>query len=554
VLCGVRSKWIPILAAMACTYGIASIRCVAQTTPAMFTVSGVVKNSLTGQPIPRALVNAQTDAVLTDSEGRFELRLQEGGAWLQVRRPGYSNMDRRGGHMVRVGAKMAALTLYLIPSAGITGRLTGTNGGDAANIAFTAYFRRTVNGHDRWLPAGAATTNGDGIFKMYDMAAPATYVLCSRATPEHLGMQVQHSTIAGYPPVCYPANPGDGDANLLNLAVGQQADVDIPLARQTFYEVGLVEQSASRGQGMAVEIHDQNGLPVAYSTRWDEQRRTVVAELPNGLYYADARTWGDTPAYGRADFKVSNAPLEGLNLTMMPLAPLAVEVREEFTGSHVPADAVKDGIVTDASSGLNLFLNPVNAMMDGGGGQPLEHPQGADHNHFVMKNVVPGRYWVQASYFLGGYISSITSGGVDLMREPLVVGHGTSTEPIVVTLRNDGGEIDCTVSSLPNDAEDPGLVPTEESQTAVVYAIPAIAGTSALPRAVASPRTTARIMNLAPGTYRVVALDTSRNLDDADSKELATLAEQGKSVTVVAGGTVNVQVEPMKPAGEGLNP
>jgi len=145
-------------------------------------VSGVVKNSLTGQPIPRALVNAQTDAVLTDSEGRFELRLQEGGAWLQVRRPGYSNMDRRGGHMVRVGAKMAALTLYLIPSAGITGRLTGTNGGDAANIAFTAYFRRTVNGHDRWLPAGAATTNGDGIFKMYDMAAPATYVLCSRAT------------------------------------------------------------------------------------------------------------------------------------------------------------------------------------------------------------------------------------------------------------------------------------------------------------------------------------------------------------------------------------
>jgi hypothetical protein len=61
-------------------------------------------------------------------------------------------------------------------------------------------------------------------------------------------------------------------------------------------------------------------------------------------------------------------------------------------------------------------------------------------------------------------------------------------------------------------------------------------------------------MNLAPGTYRVIALDASRNLDDADSKELATLAEQGKSVTVVAGGTVNVQVEPMISAGEGLNP
>ncbi|MGA2049559.1 MAG: carboxypeptidase-like regulatory domain-containing protein [Terracidiphilus sp.] len=542
-----------ILAGMACTFGIASIRCLAQTTPATYTVSGAVKNSLTGQPVPRALVNAQTDAVLTDSEGRFELRLQEGGAWLQVRRPGYSNGERRGGHMVRVGARMAALTLYLIPSASITGRLTGTNGGDVANISFTAYRRGTVNGHDRWLQAGAATTNGDGIFRMYDMAAPAAYVLCSRATPEHVGMQVQHSTIAGYPPVCYPANPGDGDANVLNLAVGQQADVDIPLSRQTFYEVGLVEQNASRGEGMAVEIHDQNGLPVAYSTRWDEQRRTIVAELPNGLYYADARSWGDNPAYGRADFKVFNAPLEGLSFTMVPLAPLAVEVREEFTGNHAPADAARDGVVTDASSGLNLFLNPVDAM-DGGGGQPLEHPQGADRNHFVMKNVVPGRYWVQASYFLGGYISSITSGGVDLMRAPIVVGHGSSTEPMVVTLRNDGGEIDCTLSSLPNGAEDSSLLPAEESQTAIVYAIPSVSVNSPLPRAVASPRTTARIMNLAPGNYRVIALDASRNLDDADSKELATLAEQGKSVTVVAGGTVNVQVEPMISAGEGLNP
>ena len=553
MLCGVRSRVVLILVAMACTDGIASIDCVAQTAPAMYTVSGVVKNSLTGQPIPRALVNAQTDEVLTDGEGRFELRLPESGAWLQVRRPGYSNQERRGGHMVRVSAKMAALTLYLVPSASITGRLTGTNGGDAANIAFTAYRRRTVNGHDRWIQAGAATTNGDGVFRMYEMAAPAAYVLCSRATPEHLGMPVQRSVIAGYPQVCYPANPGDGDANLLNLAVGQQADVDIPLTRQPFYEVGLVEQNASRGQGRAFEIHDQNGLPVAYSTRWDEQRRTVVAELPNGLYYADARTWGETPAYGRVDFKVANAPLEGLNLTMLPLAPLAVEVREEFTGNRAPADAVRDGVVTDASNGLNLSLNPVNAMMDGGG-QPLEHPKGADRNHFVMNNVVPGSYWVQASYILGGYISSITSGGVDLMREPLVVGHGNSTEPVEITLRNDGGEIDCTLSSLPNGAEDAGAVPAEESQMTIVYAIPAGSGTSTLPRAASSPRTPARIMNLAPGTYHVVALDANRNLDDADSKGLATLAEQGKSVTVLAGGTINVQVEPIKSAGEGLNP
>jgi hypothetical protein len=545
---------VPILAAMACAQGIASLDCVAQDAASEYTVRGVVKNSLTGQPIPRALVDAQSDAVLTDGEGRFELRMQEGVSQLQVRRPGYSDPDRRGGRAVRVGAKMSELTLYLVPSASITGRLTVTNGGEAENIVFTAYRKRTMNGHDRWEQAGTAMTNSEGVFRMYEMEAPAAYVLCSRATREHLGLQVQGSAISGYPPVCYPANPGGGVANLLNLGVGQQADVDIPLARQPFYTVGLVEQNAARGPGMAVQIHDQNGLPVGFPARWDEQRRTTEAELPNGIYYADARRWGNTPSYGRVDFKVANAPLNGLSMTMLPLAPLTVEIHEDFSVNHNPADAVRNGLVTDASSGLNLSLSPVDAMMDNGAGQPLEHPKGADRSHFEMNSVAPGRYWVQASYFLGGYINSITSGGVDLMREPLVVEPGNSTEPIEISLRNDGGEIDCTISSLPVGDGDAGVGAEDELDPTIVYAIPAGSRFSTLPRGAAFHGVPARLLNLAPGTYRVIALKTNRNLDVADSQELAWLADQGKTVTVVAGGTVNVQVDLIQPSGEALNP
>ena len=540
---GVQSRLVLILAALAGALCIGDIKCGAQEAASAYTVRGVVKNSLTGQPISRALVDAQTDAVLTDSQGRFELRIQEGFARLQVRRPGYLDQDRRGGRAVRVSAKTAELTLYLVPSAGIAGHVIVTNGGEAENIAFTAYRKRTVNGHDRWVPAGTATTNSEGVFRMPEMDAPADYVLCNRAARENPGLQAPGAAIVGYTPICYPADPGETSANLLHLGVGQQGDLEIPITREPFYTVSLAEQNAQQGQGMAFQIRDRNGMQIGFPARWDEHRRTAEAELPNGIYYVDAHGWGDTPAYGRVDFKVSNAPLSGLSLTMSPLAPISVEIREEFTGKLNPADAIKDGVATEANSGLNLMLNPADAMVDNGGGQPLEHPKGADRSHFELKNVVPGRYWVQASYYLGGYVSSITSGGVDLMREPLVVGPGNSTEPIEIALRNDGGEIDCTVSSPPVEGGDAEAAADDGSDSLFVFAIPAGPRTPMLPQAGAQLHTQARLQNLAPGTYRVVALDKFLDLNAVDSQELAKLAEHGKTVTVAAGETVNVQLD-----------
>ena len=550
---GIQSRSLLILAALACASYIAVIGCGAQETASAYTVHGVVKNSLTGQPIPRALVDAQSDAVLTDSQGRFELRLQEGFAQLQARRPGYLDWNRQGGRPVRVGAKTGEQTLYLVPTAGITGHVIVTNGGEAQNIAFTAYRKRTVNGHDRWMPAGMATTNSEGIFRIPEMEAPAVYVLCSRAARENLGLQPPGAAIVGYPPTCYPANPGEASANLLPLAVGQQAVVEIPISRQPFYTVSLTEQNAQQGPGMGFQIHDQNGLQIAFPSRWDEHRRTAEVELPNGNYTVDAHGWGNTPAYGRVDFKVANAPLNGLSLTILPLAPISVEIRDEFTGKQPPADTINFGGVREANSGVNLMLNPVDAMVDNGGGQALEHPKGADRSHYELNNVVPGRYWVQASYFLGGYISSIASGGVDLMREPLVVGPGNSTEPIDITLRNDGAEIDCTVSSPPVGGADADAAADDGSESAFVFAIPESPRSQTIQRAGASLHAPARLQNLAPGTYRVVALDQFRDLDAVDAQELAKLVNHGKTVTVAAGETVNVQVDLTK-AGEDQTP
>jgi hypothetical protein len=545
-----QSKGVLIVAAMACTLGLAPPHCAAQTETAFDTVSGVVKDSLTGQPIERALVDAQNDAVLTDSEGRFELRLEEGVGSIQVRRPGY--VVNRGASMrtFRVSENMKPLTFYLVPTASITGRVTVTNDGDADNVTFTAYRRRVMNGQERWMQAGAATTNGEGVFRIFELDAPGAYLLCSRAAEERLGRRGK--AVFGYPSVCYPASPGDGAANVLNLGVGQQADVDIPIARQPFYQVNMIEQNSPQGQGMQIQIHDQSGMPIDFPVRWNQDRQTAEAQLPNGNYFAEARGWGNSILYARADFKVYNGPVSGVNLTLLPLTPVVVVIRKEFTASPDPAAMVESRVMNDVSSGLNLQLIPMDSM-DGGGGQALRHSPGADANHFEMINVIPGRYWVQASYFFGGYVSAISSGGVDLTKDPLVVGPGSTTEPIEITLRNDTGEIDFTLNAPPAANQNAGEEASELSGAAV-YAIPTGTRGVNLPRTGGFPGSLGRLPNLAPGAYRVVALDTFQNLDAMDALELAKLADRGKSVSVVAGGTVNVQLDVIKTSVEGQNP
>jgi hypothetical protein len=472
---------------------------------------------------------------------------------MQVRRPGYtSGEEQGGGHRLTVEGDISGMVLYLTPTATITGHVLIPDGADTTGMSFIAYRRRTRNGHTQWQQAGLANTNADGVFKMYDMQSPGDYVLCNpmfvdRASPR------QGKAARGLPCQCYPADPGDGRENLLHLSPGQQPEVEITRTMQPFYPVKIVVANEPAGERGGFQVFSQNGVATGAMMQWKEEGWTEV-DLPNGSYYAERRDWGKGATYGRVDFKVENGAPAPLTLVLLPLAPVAVQFHKDFTARPEEQRRFQETRVVTTNNDTppaQLELMPADGINDGGGSRSIRHAEGIPGDGFVMEGVTPGRYWVQAPWSMEGYVSAITSGGVDLSREPLTIGPGNTVPPIEVTLRNDTGQIDFTVNGAAmGSAGGPGslsLWPGHLSGAGfTVYAIPAGARFSRQASAVSIAAGAMSLLDIPPGTYYVMALEKFLDLDALDDQQLARVEEHAKRVTVPAGGAVSVQLDLMK--------
>ncbi|MBA3914834.1 MAG: carboxypeptidase regulatory-like domain-containing protein [Acidobacteriales bacterium] len=106
-------------------------------------VTGSVVDAVTGEPIPRALVQLSSDAaysVLTDAEGKFEFRgVSASQSALTARKPGYfSSDDLREGRgersVTQISSDGAPIFIKLTPAAVISGRVASVPGEPLENV------------------------------------------------------------------------------------------------------------------------------------------------------------------------------------------------------------------------------------------------------------------------------------------------------------------------------------------------------------------------------------------------------------------------------------
>jgi hypothetical protein len=515
----------------------------AQVTLTTFPVRGTVVNSVTGQPIARALVDANEDATLTDGEGRFELRLSYPEAQITVRRPGYSDKQEDTTHRVRLAAEMPELQFSLPPAASLTGRVTLSSGDEAAGIQFVSYRRQLVDGRSRWMPGGMTETNSEGVFQFSGIEAPGSYVMCSVEVRDHFVFHVPSAALWGYPATCFPGGSDFLSAEPVNVMPGQQKDMEIVLTRQRLYLVTISMLNPQFATGTRTHVYDRAGRPTSTQAHWVSKNGALRAEmeLPNGSYSLEMQSGGKQQEFGRIDFRVANGPVTGLSLNLVPMHPVVVEIRKDYT-----AVAQQNGFRflengNGQAPSVNLSLLPRDDLIDGPMGTGLSHPEGAAAGVFQMEGIRPGRYLVRADAY-DGYVSSITSGGSDLARDPLILGAGGTAAPIEVTLRNDWGEIECDVKAA-NGELAAGVAAGAEIGSIHLVAIPQFATASRIPQMTLGNPGQFTWNQIPPGTYRVLAFDKEPEINLDDAKEVARWSGLGQVVKVNPGATATVQLQ-----------
>jgi hypothetical protein len=231
---------------------------------------------------------------------------------------------------------------------------------------------------------------------------------------------------------------------------------------------------------------------------------------------------------GVLNITVNGGPSTGSTMILLPNPSITVSVTEEF---HDPE--ILNQIRTNSGSPtgnsrrpnyLGVMLSPLEEFAYAPAAS-LRPPKDPDDESLVIENVQPGSYHLQ-TYTNAGYISSITSGGIDVLRKPLLVSPG-SAPALEVTVRDDGAAVDGTV-----DVRGQGST----FRVPAVHFVPMADGGGQFRLAWANVDGRFAAQQLSPGAYRVIAFDRQRpELEYATEEALSQYDSTAKVIHVVAG-------------------
>jgi hypothetical protein len=556
------------------------------------TIRGTVINNVTREPIARALV-VSTDnrfATRTDGEGRFEFIIsgpeadlsRNSGAqgavassfpggdrmgWfpsqLTARKPGFL-FDHNAIGNVQMAAQAQELTIALTPETLIIGRVTLPTADVSDHIVVEVYQRRVHDGRAHWYPAGMVTTKANGVFRFAELTAGAYKLFTHESLDRDPLTFSPGSQLFGYPPVYYPTATDFAAAGQIILTAGQTFQAELSPLRQPYYPIKIPVKNVDASTPLQVKVLMQGHRGPGYSLGYDEQEQKIQGMLPNGTYTIEAFGVGPGSGTGYVNITVKGGPVEGATLTLLPNGNIPVKVKEEFTATEnieQVATAASPMIVGGAGGNRggaikvfvggelearrllrNVTLEPVDDFGPerGSGLRPPSSPQ---DESLVIENVLPGRYRVHVDPACG-YVSALASGGVDLLKHPLVVAPGGSTPALEVTLRDDTAQIDGTIEGVatklfPAGSSDSGTLslarPVSSEPPAYVYCVP-------LPDSAARFTEIGVSMEgkftypLPPGAYRVLAFRHPQlDLEYHNAEAMRAYDSMGQVVRLVAG-------------------
>lgn len=263
--------------------------------------------------------------------------------------------------------------------------------------------------------------------------------------------------------------------------------------------------------------------------------------LPTGNYTLQANTYGPNAVSGSVSIRVGDAPVQGPALVLTPNSNIPIEVKEEFSGSAPDSSAGwSDGKHSYTLRGPRLYLQARLESVDDmeRRGASVRPPTAQDDQKLVLEGVAPGRYWLRVSTSRG-YIASATMGSLDLLHQPFTVASGSSA-PIEITMRDDDGELDGTISSAGGQNSGPA---SGSAVRAFVYCVPLPDSAGQFQPLMVSEDGKFSAQ-MAPGDYRILAFSVQQpNLPYRDAEAMKPYEAQGQVVHLSAGQKTTVQLQ-----------
>jgi hypothetical protein len=368
----------------------------------------------------------------------------------------------------------------------------------------------------------------------------------------------------GYPPIYYPAAADFDSAAVIRLTAGETFQATLSPSRRPYYRVHFPMADVINLQ---ILVWPQGHPGPGYSLGLNSGRGGIEGFLPNGTYTMLVRSFQSPIMIGTANFTVAGGPFSGPPIALVPAVSIPVIVNEEMQHkadnnriTFGRGNGTQFEVNPRRPSYLNLHLSPLEefgAAFDTG----LAQPKGPEDTSLQVENVVPGRYRVR-TFIPVGYVASLRSGNVNLLREPLTVAPGASPDPIEVTVRDDGAQVEGTITSLAQAFQESGSYNAFAAHTRAlnqvltmrhatiresqpfVYFVPTADSDGRFLRTIAGMDGKFQLNQVPPGRYRVLAFHRAKpELELATEDELRPYDSGSQIVELTPNEKKSLQIE-----------
>jgi Carboxypeptidase regulatory-like domain len=497
-----------------------------------YRLEGSVINSVTGEPIRRALVQIYAGPerlAFTDSNGQFQFEgLEPGETRITARKPGFFDVPHPGyvmQSMVKIGPESQPVTLQLFPQSVIRGHVQNLDDEPIEGLPVKAIIVRIVDGRKQLEPAGTGATDEDGNFRIAGLRPGTYYVETGPETRSRFPDRGQHR--GAYSTMFYPSAHELSSASSFELGPGETFDASFSLKEEPLFQIAGSIGCLGVNDAIGLELVDHSGevLPVPMRTAPDPCH--FRAEVPGGSFTLVANVWHEGVQYTAEVPLTVNSDIAGISLVPSPIRSIPITVMAESTHSQrssrrAPvADLVRIHFHAD-----NRPLARSDFYSERGGDPRNPSP--------VFRNLPSGRYSAEVDANSPWYVQSAQCGDTDLLRDELTVTAGSQTPPIEIVLRDDGGTLTGKVDL------GQGIRPT------AVVLLPEHGPARLAKTATANDSGNFTIQGLAPGNYEVLAFDLMDGLEYSNPEVLNRFLSRAAHVTVQANEERSITVEVTK--------